>query len=182
MQAAFRLAGMNSDKRLLFLVVGQELPTQVMGDHEIRFIPPTSDPGQVALYYQCADIYLHAARADTYPTTVLEALACGCPVIATRVGGIPEQVIDGETGFLVPPADPLAFSNDIKLLFDDPDLRDRLAYNAGKYAAQNFGLDKMVNSYLAYYDEILQDWAGKTRTSHAFANVRQRLISRSSKG
>jgi len=162
MQAAFRLAGRDSDKRQLFLVVGQELPTRLMDNLEIRFIPPTNDPVQVALYYQSADIYLHAARADTFPTTVLEALACGCPVIATRVGGIPEQVMDGETGFLVPPADPVAFSNYIRLLFDNTNLRHRLADNAAKYALQNFGLKKMVDSYLAYYNEILQHWVTKT--------------------
>ena len=46
----------------------------------------------VAPYYQAADVYLHAAKADNFPRAVLEALCCGTPVVATAVGGIPEQV------------------------------------------------------------------------------------------
>lgn len=129
---------------------------------------------QVALYYQSADIYIHAAKADTFPTAVLEALACGCPVIATRVGGIPEQVMDNETGFLIQPADPISLSSYLNLLFDDEKLRIRLACNAAEYVRRNFSLDKMVDSYLAYYNEILQDWAGKPKTKSDFATDSQR--------
>ena len=44
--------------------------------------------------------YLHPARADTFPPSVIEAMACGRPVVASKVGGIPEQIVEGETGFL----------------------------------------------------------------------------------
>ena len=60
---------------------------------------------QAEAYYQAADIYIHAAKADTFPNVVLEALACGLPVVATAVGGIPEQIDHERTGFLVPPGD-----------------------------------------------------------------------------
>src|SRR5690606_33473914 len=66
----------------------------------IRFVGYQSEPRIVACFYQAADLYLHAAKADTFPTTILEALACGLPVVATAVGGIPEQVstISGSFG------------------------------------------------------------------------------------
>lgn len=169
MEAAVRLAGLVNNKKLIFLAVGQEGATQTENNLEIRFIPAQNDPSKIALYYQSADIYIHAARMDTYPTTVLEALACGCPVVATRVGGIPEQIINGETGFLVSPGDAAALSNYMKLIFEDSTLRDRLARNASDYALRNFSLDKMVDAYLAYYKDIIQDWAEKTATSPGFA-------------
>jgi len=53
----------------------------------IQFVPHTLDQRRVADYYRAADLYLHAARAETFPNTILEAMACGTPVIATAVGG-----------------------------------------------------------------------------------------------
>ena len=58
----------------------------------MRFVGHQKSAQTVAQYYQAADVYLHAATADTFPRAVLEALACGTPVVATGVGGIPEQV------------------------------------------------------------------------------------------
>ena len=60
--------------------------------------------GELALYEKAANIYIHASRANTFPTSVLETMACGTPVIATAVGGIPEQIQDGDSSlFSVPP-------------------------------------------------------------------------------
>jgi glycogen(starch) synthase len=66
----------------------------------------------------------------------LEALAVGCPVIATAVGGVPEVVRDGENGLLVPPRDPAALAAAIARFFGDPELRARLSEAApGSVAA-----------------------------------------------
>lgn len=64
-----------------------------------------------------------AAHADTFPTTVLEALACGIPVVATAVGGIPEQVQDGITGFLMPHGDAETMMARIVQIREDDELR-----------------------------------------------------------
>ncbi len=92
-------------QNIVFIVLGEEAPSEHIGQTEIRFVAYQNDPQVVARYYQAADVFIHAARADNFPTTILEALACGTPVVATAVGGIPEQIVDGETGFLVPPGD-----------------------------------------------------------------------------
>jgi glycosyltransferase involved in cell wall biosynthesis len=114
------------------------------------------DPARVAEHYRAADVYVHAARADTFPTTVLEALACGTPVVASSVGGIPEQVrslravearpamcvaaaahdIAEATGFLVPPADAAAMADAVRVLLAQPAIRARLSENAAADAVR----------------------------------------------
>jgi glycosyltransferase involved in cell wall biosynthesis len=109
----------------------------------------------VADYYRAADVYLHATRADTFPNVILEALACGTPVVATSVGGIPEQIEEGVTGFLTPPGDARAMATRIEQLLSDDALRRRFAAAAIESARRHFGLDRQINDYLAWYQEII---------------------------
>ena len=141
---------------MLFLALGEEAPTERIGQAEVRFIPYQKELETVARYYQAADIYLHAARADTFPNTVLEALACGTPVVATAVGGIPEQVKDDVTGRLVPPEDAEAMAEAIIILLTDEALRRRLGYGAGQDAQIRFGLSRQVDTYLEWYRAIVE--------------------------
>ena len=90
--AVARLAQRASGRELLLIALGERGHTERIGPAEIRFVPCERDPSSVARYYQAADVYVHAARVDTFPNSVIEALACGTPVVATAVGGIPEQV------------------------------------------------------------------------------------------
>ncbi len=145
---------------LHFIALGEDAPPEQIGAARIRFIPFQADPTIVAAYYRAADLYIHAARADTFPNTVLEALACGTPVVATAVGGIPEQVIPLDhaadpTGILVPPGDATAIAAAIERLLTDAPLRAILAHNAATDAARRFGLERQVETYLAWYREIL---------------------------
>jgi len=103
-------------------------------------VPPT----EMAAYYQAADIYVHPALADTFPNVVLEALACGLPVIATAVGGIPEQVRDGETGFLVKSADEMV--DRVLYLLGSPETRKQMGEAAAQDARRRFGLDRMARA------------------------------------
>ncbi|MCK4782756.1 MAG: glycosyltransferase, partial [Desulfobacteraceae bacterium] len=142
-------------KSILFLALGESAPTERIGKVEVRFIPYQTNPSVVARYYQAADIYTHAARIDTFPTTLLEALACGTPVVATAVGGIPEQIEDGVTGFLTPPGDDNAMAAQIERLLDDDGLRTRMGVQATKTVRSQFSIKRQVNEYLSWYKEIL---------------------------
>jgi glycosyltransferase involved in cell wall biosynthesis len=77
-----------------------------------------------------ADIFLSTATSDGTPVSVLEAMSAGRPCIATRVGGVPEWIRDGENGLLVPPGDPGALARAILALAGDPSLRERLGAEA----------------------------------------------------
>lgn len=159
-----RLRGRN----VLFVALGENSPPEQIGGAEIRFVPFQSEPAAVARYYQAADLYVHAARADTFPNTVLEALACGTPVVATAVGGIPEQVRslpdertsggDGCTGALVPVGDAEALARRIEHLLQNEDLRRRLADHAADDARRRFDLDREVDEYLGWYQTLLEAW------------------------
>lgn len=137
--------------KVLCIALGEAAPPERIGDVEIQFVPYQKDSQQVARYYQAADLYIHPARADTFPTTVLEALACGTPVVATAVGGIAEQVIEGRTGFLVPVGEARAMAGRVLDLLADEGLRVQMGREAAEDAARRFGLERMVREYLAFY-------------------------------
>lgn len=137
--------------KVLCIALGEAAPPGRIADVAIRFVPYQKDLKQVARYYQAADLYLHPARADTFPTTVLEALACGTPVVTSAVGGIPEQVVEGKTGFLVPVGDARAMAGRVLDLLADEGLRLRMGRQAAENAARRFGLEKMVREYLVFY-------------------------------
>ena len=151
-QVAGNLPGVD----LLFIALGEAGPAERIGRAEIRFVPYQQDAATVAGYYQAADGYVHAARADTFPNTVLEALACGTPVVATALGGIPEQIIHGETGLLVPPGMAESMAAAIVSLLTDSPLRARMGTNAALDAQKRFSLDRQVSAYLAWYRTILE--------------------------
>jgi glycosyltransferase involved in cell wall biosynthesis len=116
-----------------------------------------ADPRQIALYYQAADVLLHAAKIENFPCVILEALACGTPVIATAVGGIPEQIVEGITGFLVPGGDSDAMVHQITNLIDHPEECQRMGQAAALYVQQHFSLERQVASYLQWFEECQGD-------------------------
>jgi len=155
MRAAIgRVADELKDQPLTFVALGEEAPPERLGTAEIRFFPFRRDVSEVVRFYQAADVYLHGARIDTFPNAVLEALACGTPVVATAVGGIPEQIDEGRTGFLVPPADAAAMAARIVQAFDR-DTNQRMSGAAAAAAAQRFALERYVEDHLKWYKEIL---------------------------
>jgi glycosyltransferase involved in cell wall biosynthesis len=142
--------------QLLILALGESAPDEPLSESvTIRHLPFTPDERLVARHYQAADLYLHPARADTFPTTVLEALACGLPVVATAVGGIPEQITESQTGHLTPPGDPTAFADAILSLLRSPDRLRHMSATALTTARQRFDLQTQVDAYLALYHRIV---------------------------
>jgi glycosyltransferase involved in cell wall biosynthesis len=81
-------------------------------------------------------------------------MAAGLPVVATCVGGLPDVVVEGETGLLVPPREPEALAEALARLLEDPDLRDRMG-RAGQVRAEEFSDQVMFERLEALYSEIL---------------------------
>lgn len=89
------------------------------------------------------------------PTVVIEAMAMGRPVIAARIGGMPEQVIDGVTGFLVPPGDVSALRQAMAQLLNDPELRHRMG-QAAQQKVMEFQASTVVKRIEEIYQELLE--------------------------
>lgn len=158
-QAVAQVATALPDQAVILLALGgQTITDDRLNGAQIRGVPYQKDPRLVAQYYQAADLYLHAAKADTFPTTVLEALACGTPVIATAIGGIPEQVQPGETGFLVPPGAVTEMATQIVQLLQDPERLTGMRQRAIAFARQHFSHTRMVDEYLDWYTEVIADY------------------------
>jgi len=168
MRAALaRVAALMNDRPVLFIALGDVGEEETIGRARIRFIPHQETPSSVAAYYQAADVYVHAARADTFPNTVIEAAACGAPVVATAVGGIPEQVIDRRTGFLVPPGDAEGMAQQIVRLLEREGIRRLMADEAQQMARERFDLNQQVSAYLDWYDSILLSAPAARALHHA---------------
>ena len=99
-----------------------------------RFFGSVPREGVLRLF-RAADAALLSSSWENFPHTVVEALAVGTPVVSTAVGGVPEVVVDGENGLLVPPGEPAALAAAVARLFDDDALREALARGAAPSVA-----------------------------------------------
>jgi sugar transferase (PEP-CTERM/EpsH1 system associated) len=101
------------------------------------------------------DVFLLPSLAEGISNTILEAMACGLPVVATDVGGNSELVAEGESGYLVPPADPHALAAAIARYLDDAELRRRHGREARAEIERTFSLSGMVRRYGDLYRAAL---------------------------
>lgn len=151
----------------LFERIGEELPgTRVRivtcgaeGPREVGFplhgVGLVETEAEMAELLQCCDLFVTMTREDNLPNMIIEALACGVPVLATAVGGIPEMVVDGKTGRLVPRDDSAAMA---AALFDavrDGNQISQWSRNARRFAEENYAHALQASSYLGLFEKAL---------------------------
>jgi len=120
------------------------------------------DPAGKAREFDAADIYLNTNRIDNMPVSVLEACASGVPVVATRVGGVPYLLADGETALLVGSDDAAAMAKGVVRLLRDPVLAERLSSNGLALAARS-AAERVLPSWSELIDRVAA--AGKRRVA-----------------
>ena len=101
------------------------------------------------------DIFVLASVLEAAPIVVLEAMACAKPVIATRVGGVPELVIDGETGILVPPKQPEAIAKAVLYLLNHPKKAGETGLKGRQRVTDHFNLAMCAQRHEEIYNMVL---------------------------
>jgi len=119
-------------------------------EDDIEFSGYVSRARQISLY-QNSTAFALPSHYEGLPTVLLEAMACGAPVVATTVGGCPEVIEDGENGLLVSPKDPPALSNAIDTILSDTELRTRMSRNARQTILDRYTWDEITDRFEREY-------------------------------
>lgn len=161
LRAARRLVDQHADAR--FVVVGDgperasvmaEISRLSLDDH-VRVLGARTD---VSALLPAFDVFsLSSCTVETFPISVLEAMGSAVAVVATDVGGLPELVENGATGFLVPPSDPGALAAKWSLLHEDPDLRRALGEAGRAKAVAQFSDQKMAAEHVELFERLIQE-------------------------
>jgi glycosyltransferase involved in cell wall biosynthesis len=153
----------SENRRLLVLCIGGQSGERIHGAIEQVNVPFVDDPATLAKYYGASDLYAHPAREDTFPNTILEAMACGVPAVAANVGGIPEQVVDSRegddrraTGCLFKPGNPDELAATLNELLDNNDLRALMSRNSVVRARERFSIERCLAQYETWLVEIVK--------------------------
>jgi N-acetyl-alpha-D-glucosaminyl L-malate synthase BshA len=123
---------------------GLESDVMFLGDQEF-----------IANVLPAGDVFLLPSEHESFGLAALEAMSCGIPVVASNIGGLHEVIDDGETGFLFDPHDVEGMSETILGLLRDENRRREIGAKARARAEKDFGKDKIVNQYVALYEELL---------------------------
>lgn len=119
--------------------------------NSVKFLGVRRD---IPLLLKAIDIFVSPAIKEAFGINLIEAMFMSLPCIATNVGGIPEVVIDGETGILVPPADSEALAKAIKKLLSNPELAKRYGKAGNRRVLENFTVDKYIRKLENLYDGL----------------------------
>jgi glycosyltransferase involved in cell wall biosynthesis len=150
----------SKSRNIQFFLVGDgphrpqlESMSQKMGlTSQVTFLGECRDLGVLLANL---DISVLASSSESSPNAITESMAAALPVVATRVGGIPELISNGETGLLVPVDDDVRLANAIEYLAENPEVCVRMGRNALEFAVQHFRLGHVSNLYERLYMDLL---------------------------
>ncbi|MBO9346973.1 MAG: glycosyltransferase family 4 protein [Chloroflexus sp.] len=155
------LASMSDAPNLLLVSIGRNPPpiAAAIAHHPLGVI---NDDTRLALVYSAADLFVIPSLQDNMPGTVLEALACGTPVVGFDTGGISELVRPGQTGWLAPVGDVDALRAAIQRLLDNPDERLYMSRRCRSIAVAEYRQDIQAQRYLELYHQVTAERVSAT--------------------
>ena len=149
------------DPRLQLVIVGdgpckpdlQALAGRLRLDGRCRFVPATPD---VAAWYRSLDIFVLPSVNESFSNSLMEAMACGCAVVASNVGGNPELVREDETGRLFEPACPEDLARQLDEVSTDAGARRRLAASGCRAVREDYSSQRATTRFAALYGEMIE--------------------------
>ena len=108
-----------------------------------------------SIAYSAADLFVFPTRADNLPLVLQESMACGTPMVSFKIGGVPDLVRPGVTGYLAAPEDAKDFCNGIVQLMEDQTLRDRMSQQCRAIALEEYPLELQAKRYIDLYRQLL---------------------------
>lgn len=124
-------------------------------DQRVHDVGRIEDDRRLAMLYCAADVFIIPSRQDNLPNTVVEALACGTPCVAFRVGGMPDMIDHQVNGYLAEPFDTKDLARGIQWVLRDSDRHAGLCSAARKKAEQHYGYQQVCRQYSRLYEEVL---------------------------
>jgi glycosyltransferase involved in cell wall biosynthesis len=166
-EAASRIAAV--EPKAHFLLVGDGALRREIEEQAARLgagdrVHLLGDRNDAALVPAGFDVAVLASLHEGLPNAVMEAMAAGAPVVATAVGGTTELILDGATGFLVPPADADALARRILDALRNPEWSARMAAQGRRRVLSQFGMRRMVESVEQLYDELVEQLHNEMQT------------------
>jgi L-malate glycosyltransferase len=130
----------------------QQLVRELKLASDVQFM---GEQDQLEPLFLCADLFLLPSEQESFGLTALEAMNCGVPVIATAIGGLPEVITHGETGYLFPVGDVAGMAASAVAILTDPARHALFRAQARKRAEGSFDADRIIPLYESYYEEVL---------------------------
>lgn len=110
-----------------------------------------------SMAYSAADLFIFPTRADNLPLVLQESMACGTPMVSFKIGGVPDLVRPGVTGYLAAPEDAEDFCNGIVQLMEDPNLRVHMSQQCRAIALEEYPLELQAKRYIDLYRQLVQN-------------------------
>jgi L-malate glycosyltransferase len=135
------------------LTVACELVRELKIEDDVLFLGKQENVGEL---FSICDLKLLLSEKESFGLVLLEAMACGVPVIGTRIGGIPEVIVDGETGFMVEVGDVTAVAEKAVSLLKDEKRHNHFRENSVQHVRENFLSEKIVSVYEKIYNSLVK--------------------------
>ena len=168
-----KIRDLEPEARLLLVGDGAEVPQlkavcQQLGlECTCHFEPGQAD---VVPWLRCIDVYINSSSTESFPNGLLEAMACGCCVIGSAVGGIPELVTHMQDGLIFDPQKEDQLVEMLRLAINDAALRERLRRNAVETAQQRFSMEIAIARVESNYEELLDKRVSQESSRYSAAH------------
>ncbi len=139
--------------RYELVVFGKAKDLNINLPYKVHQLPYISEPEEIAGIYNSADVFVLPSLEDNLPNTIMEALACGVPVVAFNVGGIPEMIKHRITGYISSFKSATNLANGIYFVLHN-DEYEQLSENARKFVLENYSEHKIAEQYFTLYQEV----------------------------